>query len=102
MCKPLTDEQLKVAEAILEVSEIALLREFLNEVRRLRAEAIEWHPWPGERPTVYAEYEVMFEDQSGGRYIEKCRWWAGSNKWEGERRVKIVAWSVVTAPWGGE
>jgi len=55
MCKPMTDEQLAKVERIVKDVDVSLFNDLLKEVKRLRAEAIVWHPWPGERPEKYED-----------------------------------------------
>ena len=114
MCKPMTDERLEElfrliktpGDSVIYDSELDWL---IREVRRLRAEAIVWHPWGGEKPEVLDLYLVTFENDDGDfveimRYIPKvCKWEIERNgEWKHFCGSSITAWTEMIAPYGGE
>ena len=106
MCKPMTDKQLEVAEAILSHGNITIIDDLLKEVRRLRAEAIVWHPWPGEKPPVSGFYLVTASWNAANNPKKKLRethhdnWDALRNSWA-MLPTRITAWAELPAPYGG-
>ena len=75
----------------------------IEEVRRLRSEAIVWHPWPGEEPPRSDVYlvEVLW---SGGLSSFGLYKWDGGNThspWGVSKGSKVVAWQVLPEPYGG-
>jgi len=103
MCKPMTDERLEAIDQDLNgpLSEVSFsvqtIRDILKEVRRLRAEAIVWHPWPGEKPERERYYLISTKDQVD---ISLDSWTRG--RWGIFHHVDITAWAELPAPYGGE
>ena len=71
--------------------------ELVDEIRRLCAEAIVWHPWPGEKPERERYYLISVKDQLD---IALESWTAG--KWDTYYDDLITAWAELPAPYKGE
>ena len=113
MCKPMTDERLEELLELIEapgVEELYLeANELLTEVRRLRAEAIVWHPWPGETPKSTDNYLVTCTGEGTIKYTYMDWFDADAGTWVDESfgttsgfTNDIIRWAEMPAPDGGE
>jgi len=75
--------------------------ELLAEVRRLRSEAIVWHPWPGEKPPDPHGYLITFVDEFDSAPSIMICFWYGDDSWDLSGYDKITAWAELPAPYGG-
>lgn len=115
MYKPMTDEQLRNIEyklnneLLLSAESQCIAHDLLDDVRRLRAEAIVWHPWPGVRPDKYGLHQVTIKDmdtlyRTTGILNWHDEWQVPGTRqrWEERFRHTIIRWTEVSAPYGGE
>jgi len=85
-------------------------RELLEEVRRLRSEAIVWHPWPGEKPEFQKKYLVtsQAENKESRRVtdtssfnLSRGYFTFDGEGWDDCMLNPIIAWAEMPAPYGG-
>jgi len=128
MCKPMTDERLDQIEAEWDATQpprgviyqfdvshpVAnfveklpnIIPPLLAEVRRLRAEAIEWHPYPSKLPPQSKQYLVTLVH--GGhrvRSVYKAYWHSLRMGWsQPDTSIQrgVIAWAEVPEPWEGD